>query len=50
MAGTSKLTKAVAFRLKNDIHAIIARRAERQRLTVNEYLRRKAEYDATRPH
>jgi len=46
----SKTTKAVAFRLKNDIYGIVERRARRQRVKVSEYLRRKTKYDVGRPH
>jgi len=46
----SKTTKPVAFRIPNEVHAILERRAKRKGLSVGEYLKRKAIYDATRPH
>lgn len=43
-------TRPFAFRLTEDIAAIIERRAKRKCLKVGEYLRRKTEYDVRRPH
>ena len=50
MPNKSTRTKAVAFRLPNEIYAIVERRAKRKKLRLGEYLRRKTVYEATRPH
>jgi len=46
----SKATKPVAFRVPNEVYNILVRRAKRKRIGLSEYLRRKAVYDATKPH
>jgi len=43
-------TRSVAFRLPLAYYVVIENRAKRMGLTVPEYLRHKAKYDAKRPH
>lgn len=44
----SSTTKPVSFRLKNDVHAVIERRANKQGKTLGEYLRDWVSYDTRR--
>lgn len=50
MPGTSSKTKPIAFRLPNEVHAILARRADKQGKKVGEYVRKRVSYDTCRSH
>jgi hypothetical protein len=53
MAGTSKKTRVVSFRLPNDVYAILERRVKGKKShwsSVPEHLQDRVIYDVTREH
>lgn len=44
----SHITKAIAFRLENDVYDIAERRAKKKKILLSEYLKRFVTYDARR--
>lgn len=53
MAGTSKKTKIITFRVPNEVYEALVRRNDQRTampISVNNYVRNRVIYDATRKH
>jgi len=48
MPGHSNTTKLIAFRIPNNVYAIVERRAKKQKIKVSEYIKAFIIYDAMR--
>ncbi len=46
----SLTTRTIAVRIPLDVFSIMQRRADRKRIILSEYLKRKIAYDVVRPH